>query len=98
MCKTELCERVIAQVAKTADLSIDEICSTSRRPEVVDARYVAIYIMIKKGIPHHRIATFMKMSERNVYHVRERFNDRKDYGDPMIERYYNIVLELLKQV
>lgn len=96
MCKRELCEQIIALVAKVADLTEADIMSSNRRPEVVDARYVAIYAMLRKGVQIDRIAEFMSMSSRNVYHVRERFEDRMDYGDPMIEQYYSTVLEALK--
>lgn len=70
--------------------------SKSRRPEIVDARYIAVAIMLKKGIRVNRVAEFMSMTERSIYHVSERFDDRKDYGDPMIEHYYNNVLKVLK--
>ena len=96
MCKRELCEHIIALVANTADLLIEEIKSTSRRPEIVDARYLAIYIMLQQGVQVNRIAEYMGMSERNIYHVKERFCDRVIYGDPMIEQYYNSVLQALK--
>lgn len=96
MCKKELCEQIIALVAQTTDLTVEDIKSSSRRPEVVDARYVAIYVMLKQGVHVYRVARFMSMTERNVYHVQERFEDRKDYGDPMIEAYYNAVLKALK--
>lgn len=96
MCKKEVCEQIIALVAKTTDVSAKEIMSHGRRPEIVDARYLAIYVMHKKGIPVNRIAEFMSMTERNVYHVTERFDDRKNYGDPMIEQYYNSVQKALK--
>ena len=96
MCKRELCEQIIALVAKVTDLTVDDIISHSRHPEIVDARYLAVFIMLKKGIQVNRVAMFMSMTERNVYHVLERFDDRKDYGDPMIEQYYNSVLKALK--
>ena len=96
MCKREFCEQIIALVAKITDLTVDDIMSHARRPEIVDARYLAVYVMLKKGIQVNRVAEFMSMTERNVYHVQERFDDRKDYGDPMIEQYYNSVLKALK--
>lgn len=96
MCKRELCEQIIALVAKVADLTVADIMSSNRRPELVDARYVAIYTMLKKGVQIDRVAEFMSMTSRNVYHVKERFDDRMDYGDPMIEQYYNAVLDGLK--
>lgn len=96
MYKREFCEQIIALVAKTTDLPVSDIMSHTRRPEIVDARYLAVYVMLKKGVKVNRIAQFMSMTERNVYHVLERFDDRKDYGDPMIEQYYNSVLEMLK--
>lgn len=96
MCKREFCEQIIALVAKVTDLTAGVIMSHSRRPEIVDARYLAVYVMLKKGVQVNRVAEFMSMTERNVYHVMERFDDRKDYGDPMIEQYYDSVLKALK--
>lgn len=96
MCKREYCEQIIALVARITDLTVGDIKSHARRPEIVDARYLAVYVMLKKGVQVNRVAEFMAMSERNVYHVMERFDDRKDYGDPMIEHYYNSVMEALK--
>ena len=96
MCKRELCEQIIALVAYESDLTVDEIKSRSRRPEIVDARYLAIYIMLEKNVQINRVAEFMSMTERNIYHVKVRFDDRKRYGDPMIENYYDRVMQSLK--
>lgn len=96
MCKIEKCEHIIALVAEMTEIPVECIMSSSRRPDVVDARYLAVYIMIKKGIRIYRIAGYMSMTERNVYYIMERFDDRKDYGDPMIEHYYNSILKALK--
>ena len=95
MCKTELCERIIALVAAEADLAMEDIVSKSRCPEMVDARYIAIYVMLQKNISIRRIAAYMNMSERSIYRVKEQFDDRIDYGDPMLERYYEAVLMAL---
>lgn len=96
MCKRELCEHIVALVAKITDVTVEQIMSTSRLPEIVDARYLAIYVMLKHHVKVNRIAEFMRMTRRNVYHVQERFSDRKDYGDPMLENYYNSVMDVLK--
>lgn len=96
MCKKDLCEQIIALVADVTDISAVEIMSSNKRPDVVDARYLAIFIMLQKGVKIYRVAEFMTMTERNVYHVQERFDDRKDYGDPMLENYYNSVIKALK--
>lgn len=98
MCKKDLCEQIIALVAEVTDVTAAEIMSGNKRPDVVDARYLAIYVMLHNGVRIYRVAEFMSMSERNIYHVKERFDDRKDYGDPMLENYYNSVLKALKQV
>lgn len=95
MCKTELCERIIALVAAEADLAMEDIVSKSRCPEMVDARFIAIYVMLQKNISIRRIAAYMNMSERSVYRVKEQFDDRIDYGDPLLERYYEAVLMAL---
>lgn len=96
MCKKDLCEQIIACVANVTDVSVADIKSSNRRPELVDARYLSIYVMHKKGVQPYRIAEYMTMTERNVYHVLERFEDRRKYGDPMIESYYNSVLKTIE--
>lgn len=96
MCKKDICELIIACVAQITDVSAADIKSSNRRPELVDARYLAIYIMHRKCVQPYRIAEYMSMTERNVYHVLERFEDRRKYGDPMIEAYYNSVLKALE--
>ena len=50
MCKREFCEQIIALVAKITDLTVADIMSHARRPEIVDARYLAVYVMLKKGV------------------------------------------------
>lgn len=96
MCKKDLCEQIIALVADVTDVSLADIKSGNKRPDVVDARYLAIYVMLQQGVQIYRVAIFMGMTERNVYHVKERFDDRKDYGDPMLECYYKAVTAALK--
>ena len=96
MCKTKLLEHIIVLVAQETELSTSVILSKSRRPEIFDARYIAVAIMLKKGIRVNRVAEFMSMTERSIYHVSERFDERKTYGDPMIDHYYNNVLKALK--
>lgn len=98
MCKKDLCEQIIALVSNVTEVPASEIMSGNKRPDVVDARYLAVFLMLEKGVQIYRVALFMGMTERNVYHVKERFKDRKDYGDPMIENYYNSVCAALKQV
>lgn len=98
MCKTDLCEQIIALVSKETEIAVSDIMSHDKRPDVVDARYLAVYLMLEKNIPAYRVASFMGMTERNVYHVKERFEDRKDYGDPMLKEYYKCISTALKQV
>ena len=98
MCKRDLCERIIALVSSETEIAVADIMSHDRRPDVVDARYLAVFIMLEQGMPAYRVALLMNMTERNVYHVRERFEDRMCYGDPMIKQYYGSIRKALKQV
>lgn len=98
MCKRDLCERIIALVSKETEIAVADILSHDRRPDVVDARYLTVYLMLENGIQTYRIASLMNMTERNVYHVKERFEDRRDYGDPMLKQYYSSIRKALKQV
>lgn len=96
MCKKDLSEQIIALVSQVTEISVADIMSANKRPDVVDARYLAIYVMLQQGIRVYIVAQYMNMTERNVYHVKERFDDRKSYGDPLLEGYYKAVLKALK--
>lgn len=98
MCKKDLCEQIIALVSKETEIAVEDIMSHDKRPDVVDARYLAVFIMLEKGLPAYRVALLMNMTERNAYHVKERFEDRMRYGDPMIKQYYGSIRKALKQV
>ena len=77
MCKNDLCGQIIALVSEVAEVEASDIMSGNRRPDVVDARHLAIYLMLEKGVQIYRVALFMGLTERNVYHVKERFEDRR---------------------
>lgn len=97
MQKKVLCERIVALVAQTTDLTVEEIMSSKKRADIVDARYLAVYAMLQQGVTLYYVAEFMNMTQRNVYHIQEHFDDRKIYGNPALERYYNTLLKSLKQ-
>lgn len=97
MQKKVLCERIVALVAEETDLPVEDIMSSRKRADIVDARYLAVYAMLQQGVTLYYVAEFMKMTQRNVYHIQEHFDDRKVYGNPSLERYYNTLLKLLKQ-
>ena len=92
-----LCERIVALVAQVTDLSVEEIMSHSKRSDIVDARYIAVYVMLQQGICPYYVAEYMDVSSRNIYHVQERFDNRKIYGNVTLGRYYNSVLKAMKQ-
>lgn len=97
MQKKVLCERIVALVAQTTDLTVEEIMSSKKRADIVDARYLAVYAMLQQGVTLYFVAEFMNMTQRNVYHIKEHFDSRKIYGNPALERYYNTLLRALKQ-
>lgn len=73
-------ERVVNAVAEVMDLTPASIRSKRRFPEVVDARWVTVYLLRQMGLYPHRIAECMEMTARNVNMIVSAMNsgERKD--------------------
>ena len=75
-------EKAVSAVAEVMDMTPAAIRSKRRFPEVVDARWVTVYLLRQIGIYPHRIAECMGMTSRNVNLIVSLINngERKDLG------------------
>lgn len=72
--------KVIKVVTELTEVSEDSILGKSREVEVVDARWMVIYLMREKGFPTRQISTLIQHPERTVNHAINSFSDRVRYS------------------
>lgn len=81
MGKLEDFSKVIKVVTELMDVTDQEILGKSREQEVVDARWMVIHFMRKKGYSTHQISALMLHPERTVNHALNCFSDRVRYSN-----------------
>lgn len=79
--KNEYFSKVIKVVTELTDVSEEDILGKSRVREVVDARWLTIYLMFKKGYHADDIVGLIRHPERTVNHAIQMFPDRMEYSD-----------------
>lgn len=78
--KSEYYGKVIRIVAELAELPEQDIVGSSRRAEVVDARWVLICLLKESGWSTRRIAETIGHPERTVNHAIAGMEDRVRYS------------------
>lgn len=73
--------KVMKVVTELTGVTDQEILGKSRVKEVVDARWLAIYLMFKKGYHADDIKGLVQHPERTVNHAIQMFPDRMEYSD-----------------
>lgn len=88
MDKLEYFAKVMKVVTSLMDVTEQDILGKSRVKEVVDARWMAIYLMFKKGYHADDITKLIQHPERTVNHAIQMFPDRMEYSDCNLSNIY----------
>lgn len=80
MDKVEEFSKVIKVVSELTDVTEQDILGKSRQSDVVDARWMVIHIMRKKGYTTKQIAPLMCHPIRTINHACNSFLDRVKYS------------------
>lgn len=81
MGKEEDFSKVIKVVAELADLSERDILGKSRKQEIVDARWMSVYLMEEKGYSTREIAELFNEPIRTINHAIRNFPSRARYSN-----------------
>ena len=76
MRKSEIFAGILADVSSEAEIDSDRILSSERKEEVVDARYLVIFLLLGNGFYPAMIAERMGLSARAVRSAISRFEAR----------------------
>jgi len=80
MGKNEDFSKVIKVVTELTDVTESDILGKSRVQEIVDARWMVIYLMKEKGYTTQQIVPLMCHPERTINHAYNSFMDRVKYS------------------
>lgn len=76
MCKTEIFAKILHEVSEETEVPESDIVSGSRSAEAVDARYILVYFLYRRGFYASTIAPFLNCRKRSVNHMMSDFESR----------------------
>lgn len=77
MNKTDIFNRTLECVAKASEIGIEKILSHERSSDVVDARYVFVYLLYRQGFYPACIAERMGFTRSAICHILTDFDNRR---------------------
>ncbi len=92
----DLVNSVVSAVADITEIPCELILSKCSRTEVVDARWMVVYLLHKSGVYTMRIAERMRITPRYVQYIITDFEDRIAVSRPMRTNYEKIANKLRK--
>lgn len=97
MKKSEIFASVLADVSAETEIGSDRILSESKLEEVVDARYLVIYLLMRNGFYPRMIAERMRMSQRAVRKAHAGFEARLEGSTGLRLSFLRLSATWLKQ-
>ena len=85
MNKTDIFNQTLECVANTSEIGIEQILSHNRSSEVVDARYVFVYLLYRQGFYPSCIAARMGFTRSAICHILSDFDHRRANGGYLFE-------------
>lgn len=98
MRKSEIFAAILSDVSSETEIDIDLILSSERKEEVVDARYLVIYLLSKNGFYPRMIAERMRMSQRAVRKAQAGFEARLEGSAGLRLSFLRLSATWLKQM
>lgn len=76
MGKKEIFAKKLTSVSYITEVEENEIISKSRKEDIVDARYLLVYLLYEEGIYPCHIAEMINCSKRNINSIISSFKSR----------------------
>lgn len=92
MCKSEIYAQILSAVSDETEVPESLIASPDRAAEVVDARYLLVYFLARRGFYASMIAPMIGHKKRSINYILSNF-ERRLSSSPMMRLCY----EHLKQ-
>lgn len=69
MCKSEIFAEIITLVSKETEIPSELITGASRVTEIVNARYILVYLLCEKGFYPSQISSLIHKTKRSVNYI-----------------------------
>lgn len=90
MCKSEIFAEILRIVSEETEISTNEILSSSKEADVVDARYLLVHLLYERGFYPSQIALQTRKTKRSINYILTGFSDRIQRGKMLRIQYENI--------
>lgn len=90
MCKSEIFAEILRLVSEETEISTSDILSGSKETDVVDARYLLVYLLYERGFYPSQIALHVSKTKRSINYILSGFSDRIQRGKMLRIQYENI--------
>lgn len=77
MCKSEIFAKILQVVAQETEVSAEQILSSKKDEETVDARYLLVHFLSRQGFSQSSIAKFICKNIRTVNNIITGFSGRQ---------------------
>lgn len=94
MCESEIFAKIIALVSKGTEIPTELIVSDNRVTEIVNARYILVYILYEKGFYPSQISSLIHKTKRSVNYMISNFHIRLK-SEKMMRIYWDNIKNLL---
>ena len=83
MCKSEIFARILNTVSHETEVGAEQILSSSKETDVVDARYLLVFFLAQSGLYPIVIAFYINKTKRSVNYILSNFGTRVRQGKIM---------------
>lgn len=94
MCKSEIFAKIINIVSKETEVPVDQILSSDKNMETVDARYLLVSLLSESGMYPSQIAVHIHKTKRAVNYMISNFYERMESGK-MLRIYWDNIKKSL---
>ena len=92
MCKSEIFAKIINIVSKETEVSVDQLLSSDKNMETVDA--LLVFFLFESGMYPSQIAAHIHKTKRAVNYMISNFHERMESGK-MMRIYWDDIKNLL---
>lgn len=96
MRKSELFAHILDCVVFETEIEKEQILSSNKNAEVVDARYILVYLLNRNGFYHREIARLSGISRQAVSRMISLFDTRRFRGGKIFEITLNRICKNLE--
>lgn len=98
MCKKDYLERIISIVSELTEIGKEDLLSRSRRSDIMEARYLLVYLLKTQGVRPYKIASLLGIPERNIYYYITAFSIHSDQDGSMLKTWLEVSRSRLQEL